>query len=59
MVDVVVGWTVVVSMKVLEVMGPLLRIVSTTDWRTVSSLTYALLTQVRSWRSTYGDACSL
>jgi hypothetical protein len=59
MVDVVVGWTVVVSMKVLEVMGPLLRIVSTTDWRTVSSLTYALLTQVRSWLSTYGDACSL
>ena len=38
-VDVVVGWTVVVSTKVLEVMEPLLKMVSVTDRRTVSSLT--------------------
>jgi hypothetical protein len=43
MVEVVVGWTVVVSMKVFEVRGPLDRMVLVMEWRAVSSLTWKLL----------------
>jgi hypothetical protein len=42
MVEVVVGCTVVVSMKVFEVKGPLDRMVLVTEWRAVSSLTCEL-----------------
>jgi len=42
MVDVVVGWTVVVSIMVLVVRGPLDRMVEVMVWRAVSSLTFEL-----------------
>jgi len=40
MVDVVVGWTVVVSIMVLAVRGALERMVDVMVWRAVSSLTF-------------------
>ena len=43
MVDVVVGWTVVVSIMVLVVRGPLERMVDVMVWRAVSSLTWGVL----------------
>ena len=40
MADVVVGWTVVVSIMVLAVRGALERMVDVMVWRAVSSLTF-------------------
>jgi len=42
MVDVVVGWTVVVSIMVFVGRGPLDRTVDVMVWRAVSSLTFEL-----------------
>jgi len=43
MVDVVVGWTVVVSITVFVGRGPLERMVFVMVWRAVSSLTWGML----------------
>lgn len=53
MVDVVVGWTVVVSIMVLVVRGPLDRMVFVIDSRAVSSLTWGIL--VRWGYAGYGE----
>ena len=58
MLDVVVGWTVVVSIMVFVGRGPMERMVEVMVWRAVSSLTWGMLVAWMEYcivRRTHGD----